>query len=44
MRQVALLRAGSREALVWLQVQGDLLLTGPPARGEPSTSRLSSSR
>jgi hypothetical protein len=43
MRQVALLRAGSRAALVWLQVQGDLLLTGPPARGDPSTSRLSSS-
>jgi len=28
MRQVALLRAGSHDVLVWLQVQGDLLLVG----------------
>ncbi len=35
MRQVALVRAGAGDVLSWLQRQGDLVLVGPPARGDP---------
>lgn len=42
MRQVALLRAGAHEALVWLEEQGDLVVMGPCARGDPPSGLLSS--
>ena len=36
--QVALVHANAGQVLSWLERQGDLLVEGPPARGDPEWS------